>query len=264
MSRSSHGNTLPTVIAKTIMKVINDDNRTVNSAAAIAEISNNIIESLVNQFPDVFTADIMKNVFAFTLCNVARKGVKQGTITVADYMSVFATHKAKISVELNDFGAFGDLVELLVRLYFVKVNLHNWTMLAVKSTAQVDLISKKLGKTEIGTNGKTWTQATLFDYMEGDFTAVIYGMFTDKMKADIFNLCACGEYVKGADYVANYMCVWADKYQYQKDLDNLSRGKGITLKGENVQTVCNAGKFDQFQDAIENGMFTTLKDYLKK
>ena len=262
--KNGHSKTLPTICARTIVSIVKNDKTVIDSAEIILKKAHEIMEELKKQFPNLFNEDCYLSAYACTLSMIARKGVKQGTLTIPEFMSYYAQHKVKIGREMQDFGVFGDLLELLVRLAFVPRSLRKASMLAVKSTDKTDLISKRLGETEIGHNGKSWTQATLFDYMEGKFDAVIYGMFAEEDKNDIFNLCINGQYEKAIDYIAEYMCVWPNKYDYLHDMDNLSSGRGIALKGENVQTVFNPSKYKAFQNAIENGQFTTLVEYLKK
>lgn len=261
--RNSHSKTLPTVAAKTIVSMVKKDGDIINSCADIIKKGTEIVNELYERFPSVFTEEIKPSVFAFSLSVVARKAVKDGTITIPEFMAYYSEHKARIASELQDFGAFGDLLELLVRLAFVPKNLRRASMLAVKSSNHADMISRKIGVAEIGHNGKTWTSATLFDYMDGDFSSVVYGMFSEEDKNDIYNLCITGQYEKAVDYISEYVCVWPNKYDFLHDMDSLSSGRGIALKGENVQTVFNDGKYRQFQNAIENGQFTTLAEFLK-
>ena len=261
--RNSHSKTLPTVAAKTIVSMVKKDSDIIDSCGMIVKKGIEIVSELYECFPTVFTEEIKPSVFAFSLSIVARKAVKEGTITIPEFMAYYSEHKARIANELQDYGAFGDLLELLVRLAFVPKNLRRASMLAVKSSNHADMISKKIGTAEIGHNGKTWTNATLFDYMEGDFTSVVYGMFSEQDKNDVYNLCACGQYEKAVEYISEYMCVWPNKYDFLHDMDNLSSGRGIALKGENVQSVYNDGKYRQFQNAIENEQFITLSEFLK-
>lgn len=260
----SHTSTLSTLAARTTIARIEKDTSSLTTVKEIYQTSARIFKELYKDFPTVYKNEMKKSVISFILSNVAKKAVKIGDITISDFMCFLAKHKAKIALEMNDFGAFGDLLEILIRLYFVKKNFHNWKLLSVREYGKTDLISKKLGKVEIGHNGKTLSFGTLYDYMEGDYNAIIYGTFSVEDKEEIYNYCIRGEYEKACDYVANYACVWNDKYIFQKDMDNLSRGKGITLKGDCIQVVYNDSKYNAFQNAIEEGKFTTLKDFLSK
>lgn len=260
----SHTSTLSTLAARTAIARIEKDETSLTTVKEIYQTSGKIYKELYKDFPTVYKNDMKKSVISFILSNVAKKAVKIGDITISDFMRFFAKHKAKIALEMNDFGAFGDLLEVLIRLYFVKKNFHNWKLLSVREYGKIDLVSKKLGKVEIGHNGKTLSFGTLYDYMEGDYNSIIYGTFSVEDKEEIYNYCIRGKYEKACEYVANYACVWNDKYIFQKDMDNLSRGKGITLKGDCIQVVYNDSKYNAFQNAVEDKKFVTLKDFLNK
>lgn len=260
----SHTTTLSTLAARTAIARIENDTASLTNIRAIYETGGNIYRELYKNFPTVYKKEMKKSVLAFVLSNVAKKAVKIGDITVSDFIRFFAKHKAKIALEMNDFGAFGDLLEILIRLYFVKVNFHNWKLLSVREYGKADLISNKLGKVEIGHNGKTLSFGTLYDYMEGDYTSIIYGTFSEMDKKEVYKECIKGHYSKACQYIAEYVCVWKDKYMFQSDMDNLSRGKGITLKGDCIQVVYNDSKYNVFQSAVESKKFVTLKDFLSK
>ena len=104
----------------------------------------------------------------------------------------------------------------------------------------------------------------MFDYMDGDYTSMIYGTFSVEDKEEVYKLCLTGNYLQACMYVAEYVGVWSDKYQFQRDMDSLSRGKGITVKGENIQVVYNDSKYKAFQDAIEAKKIVTLREFLNK
>ena len=103
----------------------------------------------------------------------------------------------------------------------------------------------------------------MFDYMDGDYTSVVYGVFSDDDKKDIYTLVKEKKYDKAIDYVTNYCGFWSDKYAFQSDMDGLTRGKGITAKGANIQIVYNSGKYDAFLSALDEGKITSLADALK-
>ncbi len=218
---------------------------------------------LVTHYNTVFCVDYIGSYIAYALAYTAKKALDVSVITVMSYIHFYADTKRKNEQDISDYGAFGDLLELLVRLAFIG-NLHlvHSTALHVKEQAKTDVISSKYGKLEIGHNGKTWTQATVFDFMNGNFEGVVYGMFSDIEKQEIYDLCACGKIPMAIQYVKEYMCYWSNKYDYLKDMDNLTRGKGVTIKSNQVQTVYNDSKYLAFEQAIENKEFTTLADIL--
>ena len=258
-----HNYALTTLQARTAAYLINNDNTPITDRQAIETVARSIIDKLVNDFPEQFPADVFPALFAFVLSNVGKKAVRTLQLSAVDYIRLFAQVKQENSILRNDFGAFGDLFELIIRLALVKnVNLINWRMLTVKAINESDIVSKRFGNIEVGHNGKTWTQATLYDYMEGDFCAVIYGVFSEEDKRDIFELCQAGQIVEAIEYACSYAVLWTDKYQYLNDMNNLTRGKGLTVKSGNVQTVYNESKRAAFIDAIESGKFTSLWDTL--
>lgn len=260
----SHNATISTLAARTALARIEKDTSSLNTVKEIYSTSSRIFKELYHNFPSVYKVDMKMSVIAFLLSNVAKKAVKVGDITLGEFMQFLAKHKARIAVQMDDFGAFGDLLEVLVRLSFVQKNFRNWKMLSVREYGKADIVSSRLGKVEIGHNGKTLSFGTLYDYMEGNYDSMVYGTFSVEDKEEIYKYCIKGQYEDACNYVKEYMCVWENKYQFQHDMDSLSRGKGITLKGECVQVVYNDSKYKAFQDAIESKRFITLKEYLKK
>ena len=203
------------------------------------------------------------SLIAFILSSLEKKAIDNRKISPVEYLAIFAEVKSENEVIINDFGAFGDLFEVLVRCALVKkLSLLRSSMLYTKASGDNDIISKKLGKLEVGHNGKSFTQGNLFDYMAGDYNAIVYGMFSVDDKEEIYTYCKQKEYEKAIDYVSQYACYWSDKYAFLSDMNNLTRGKGITVKGENIQVVYNDGKYTAFQMAIEAGAFHTLSEIL--
>ena len=90
--------------------------------------------------------------------------------------------------------------------------------------------------------------------MAGKYTSVIYGVFSDIDKKTVYEYCKNKEYNKAIDYVCNYSAYWSDKYDCEKDLNNLSRGKGITAKAAGIQIVYNESKYNAFVSALENNI----------
>lgn len=259
-------NSISTLQARTILDMI----KTIKpgmTADGIEERANYIVHSLETEFPEHFPVDNDKHFsyMAFTLSALAKHAVKIGLINIIEYLKLYAMVKERNEKLISDYGAFGDLLEILVRCAMLrKLSLVRWSALSVKDVMHSDILSKKFGKIEVGHNGKTLTFGTLFDYMAGDYDAVIYGVFSDEDKKEVYNLCKNGEYEKTLDYITSYCSLWENKYNFQKDIDNLSRGKGITVKGGQIQVVYNPSKYNAFVGALENGMFTSLYEILKR
>ena len=100
--------------------------------------------------------------------------------------------------------------------------------------------------------------------MSGDYTSVVYGVFSDEDKREVYNLCRNKEYEKALDFVTSYSVYWSNKYDFENDMNGLTRGKGITVKKCGVQVVYNDGKYNAFVSALEDGKFTSLFEMLNR
>lgn len=257
-------NTLTTLQSRTILSSVSSVVDSLSSRESIEKVALFIVDNLISLFPSQFPCADRLSFLSFALSSCAKEGIKRGELTILDYLSMLADIKEGNEHNIKDFGAFGDLYEVLVRCAMMrKLALVRWTMLSVKDVKTADIISKKFGVVEVGHNGKTLTFGTMFDYMAGDYTSVVYGVFSDEDKKEVYNLVRNKEYEKVIDYVCAYSAYWANKYDFQNDMDNLTRGKGITVKSCGVQVVYNAGKYDAFLSALEDGKFTSLADVLK-
>lgn len=266
-------NTLSTLQARSIVAYVEGNAPRMATKYDVEDFAFSVVETMETEYSDVFPVEEGKEkkdnlhfaYLAFTFSTCAKFAVKCGDLNVLEYISILAEVKEGNEKDLHDFGAFGDLYEILVRCALMrKKSLVQWSMMAVKSIETADIVSKKYGVIEVGHNGKTFTNGTVFDHMAGDFNAIIYGVFSDEDKKEIYRLCKAHEYEKALDYVTTYSVYWADKYQFENDMNNLTRGKGITVKACGVQVVYNAGKYNAFLTAIENGVFVSLFDMLNR
>jgi len=255
---------LSTLQARTILSAILAFVGSLSSRSDIEKAAFSIVDNLCSLFPVQFPSVDKLSFLSFALSSCAKEGIKRGELKILDYLSMLADIKENNEQELKDFGAFGDLLEILVRCAFMKkLTLVRWSMLSVKDIKTSDIISKKYGVVEVGHNGKTLTFGTMFDYMDGNYTSVVYGVFAEEDKKEVYNLVRNKEYEKAIDYISNYCGYWSDKYAFQMDMDNLTRGKGITAKGANIQVVYNEGKYNAFVSALEDGKIVSLADVLK-
>lgn len=256
-------NALSTLQSRTLVSLINATHAKLDTKKAIEDIALSVVERAEKDFPAQFPTNLHNGYIAFTLSACGRIGVKNGDLNVTEYISMLASAKQENEKSLKDYGAFGDLFEILVRCALIRnIHLVKWSALSVKDVKHADIVSKRFGIIEVGHNGKSLTFGTLVDYMEGDYNAFVYGVFSDEDKETVYKLCIDGNYDKAIDYVTSYSVYWNDKYTFQKDMDELTRGKGITVKGENIQVVYNSGKYNAFVGALENGTFTSLYDTL--
>jgi len=231
----------------------------------IEKASKKIINKLCVDFPEDYNALNYHVILSFILYRVAQYAMKNGFIAPLAYLKMYAELKKNEFYNNDDFGAFGDLLETLVRVLFVRnLSLVRPSHIAVKPFGENDLISKKYGKIEIGNNGKTWTQGNRYDYMSGDFTSVVYGMFNNADREKIFNWMIDGQFEKALHMVSIRCAYWTDKYDFLNDINNVSRGKGICVKGGNIQCQCNESKYWAFRDKIDGGNYVTLADLLNK
>lgn len=269
---SRYENALSTLQARTILSAVADFSGILSNRTEIEKAALSIVENLETAFPVSFPVNpsVKANnphfsYVAFALSATAKEGIKRNQLKILDYLSILADAKEENETGKNDFGAFGDLFEILVRCAMMKkLALVRWSMLTVKDIQTADIMSKRFGVVEVGHNGKTLTFGTLFDYMDGDYTSVVYGVFSDEDKKEVYNLVRNREYEKALDYITSYSAYWANKYDFQKDMDNLTRGKGITVKACGVQVVYNTGKYDAFLNALEEGKITSLFDTLNR
>ena len=256
-------NALSTLQVRTIISAVGLLDVDFTDKYIIEEHAFSVVESLQKAFPEDFPIILSRRFVACALAACAKKGVQTGALPVAEYIGILSATKQDNETNLYDFGAFGDLYEVLIRCALVKVtNFFRCTTLYVKPMGETDIVSKKYGKLEVGHNGKTFTFGTLFDYMAGDYTGIIYGVFSKEDKMEIYRLCQEHEFQKAVDYVTSYSALWVDKYEFQKDIDNLSRGKGITKKSGCIQVVFNESKYNAFVNALANGTIKSLYETL--
>lgn len=268
-----HENAISTLQARTILSGIRSSSVILSTRDVIEKTAVSVVESLEKLFPVQFPSDTENHCLfmAFALSACGKEAVKRGELSVLDYIAMLASEKEeneKAETSYNgkaDFGAFGDLYEVLIRCALVrKYSLVRWSMLSVKDIKHSDIVSKNFGIIEAGHNGKTLSFGTLFDFMEGEYTSVIYGVFSEEDKKAVYALCKNKDYDKAVEYVCEYSAYWSDKYAFQHDMDNLTRGKGIAVKGCNIQVVYNSGKYDAFLSALESGTIKSLAETLSE
>lgn len=264
---SRYENRISTLQARTILSMIDSCSVNFSCVENIRKSAVRIVREVETTFPENFPTidDMHFSYLAFTLSNCAKYGVKTGKLKVIDYLAMLAQAKEENELNICDLGAFGDLFEILVRCAFMKkLSLVTWSALSVKDILTCDIVSKKYGKIEVGHNGKTLTYGTLFDYMSGDYDGIVYGVFSEEDKKTVYDFLKNRQYEKAIETVCAYSVYWSNKYDFQNDMNNLTRGKGITVKSNQIQVVYNPGKYNAFVQAIENGIFTSLEETLKE
>lgn len=206
----------------------------------------------------------------FASYKAIKQAQKDGVKPLA-YLSKYAMWKKAERLYNNDYGALSDLIEVCVRLIRrKKVNLIHLNDIAVKPLAlTTDTFKQALSKAdyngkqgiyEIATNGKTFLESTETDYMSGNYQGVIYGVFELEELITIADMLIDGEYQTAFTNIADNMYVWFNKYQFEKDINTVSRGKGITFKPSigYAQIVYNPSKHSAFIKRFEGAEIPTL------
>ena len=254
-----HDRTLNTLQKRTINDRVN--NAVIDSIDAISRTTAHIIDTLIAENSRIFPVEDYGLLFAYTASKVAQKALESKIITVREYISLFATEKAQAfyNTEKQDFGAFGDLFEILVRLCFLRnINLASKAHLHVAELRKTDLVSKKYGRIEIAQNGKTLQEGTLDNYMSGNYQSLVYGVFDGYTQKVIFNYCINGDVENALKTIKAYSII-CDKYDFIPTLQKYRRGAIITVKSSKVMIQYNASLYNCVINAIENGEFATLE-----
>ncbi len=254
-----HNKILNTLQKRTINAIV--ESTTIDSIDAISKTAANILDALIAENARVFPVGDYGLLIAYTLSRVAQKALESKIISVREYIALFAAEKAKAfyATEHSDYGAFGDLYEILVRLCFLKnINLASKAHLHVAELRKIDLTSKKYGKIEIAQNGKTLQEGTINDYMNGNYTSFIYGVFDAYTQKVIFDYCINGDVENAIKTIKAYSII-CDKYAFIPTLQKYRRGAIITVKSSKVMIQYNASLYNCVIRAIENGDFATLE-----
>lgn len=260
-----HDNKLTMVQVKTLDALISRDLTILNSRIAIETCANNVVNVAIREFSKIYNVAEESLYLAYTLAKTAMKAIKLKTLPVLDYIQIIAEQKqdgeknAQGLYKDNDYGAFGDLYEILVKCALVKnVNLIKARQLTVRELDDFDVVSKKYGKIEIGQNGKTLSQGSAIDYLSGDYKAFIYGVFDEMTKEQIYNACLQKDLALAIKIIKAYSAIFTDKYDFYR-LQNLRRGKIITIKSGKVMIQYNEQFYRMFINALENDYIISLE-----
>ena len=229
-----HNVSLSTMQARTIIAVI--ENTTLSDCNAIETESKRIVNELSEKYENVFPVAMYENFLSFTISKMYQKAYKDKIIDLRTFVASFAEKKQSNYDSLQDFGYFGDLLELLVRIMLIgNLNLVQYSALGVAMFGKTDIISAKYGKVEVGHNGKTFTEGTLFDYMAGNYDCLVYGMFSDIDKAEIIRLCKAKNLEKAITETKKRIAIWKNKNDFPKDINSLGH-KDKTVKALTVKS----------------------------
>lgn len=168
--------------------------------------------------------------------------------------------------EQGDRGARGDAVEAVTR-YYLKRKFITYNDVMTASIEKNDVTSKRLGKVEVGHNGKTFQQAyvpadedknsfTAENYMNGDFQVVVYGAFKKDFTADT---------LLNEEKFLGTMRVFTNKYEFPQAIagkHGLSSGWNIAHERATVQY--NDSLRHRFDEYCAANQIPTLGEFLKK
>lgn len=251
-----HNNKLTTLQARTIIAIVTSVSLTSNT---IDKLANNIVDNCIVSYPTIYKASDKLVYLAFTLSQLYQKAVSDKVITVIEFIQLLAKHKQTMFNVFNDKGAFCDLYEILTRIAFIKnINLVKPFHLYVKQILQVDLISKKYGLIEIGFNGKTLQEGTLFDYMEGRYNTFVYGVIDNYTRDLIVELCINGDIEKAIKILKAYTII-INKYDFIPTLSSYRKGKIIVVKSGKIMVQYNDSLYNCVLNAIDSGDLITLE-----
>lgn len=185
--------------------------------------------------------------------------------TVEQYVIKYIAHKFTIFDRLNDTGAIGDAIEMIIHLIAMrkswrtqKKNLH------VTRIRDTDV---KLGgvRFEVGHNAKLWADSSIDDAMAGPFEGVIYGMIDNDELMAIAELME-NDFARGVTELADQLYVFTDKADYLNVMQNdLGRSETIKYREDLHQmiTVYNGSKRNAWAKRMEGAEFPTLTEYMK-
>lgn len=187
------------------------------------------------------------------------------TETIEEFVIKYIIHKFTIFDKLNDTGAIGDAIEMLIHLLAMR---RTWR--TQKRNLHVALIGDtdvRLGgvRFEVGHNAKLWADSTIDDAMAGPFEGVIYGMIDNDEVEAIAELME-KDFVRGITELANQLYVFTDKNEYLEVMQN-DLGRSATIKYREdlnqMITVYNPSKRNAWVKRMEGAEFPTLTEYMK-
>lgn len=205
--------------------------------------------------------DLTKAMFA---CGRSSWEMEQAK-TTEEFVKKYILHKFTVYDKLNDTGAIGDAIEMVIHLIAMRKtwrtqrkNLH----VAVIGNTDVTLGGTRF---EAGHNAKLWADSTMDDAMAGPFDGVIYGMIDNDVMHAIAEVMEA-DFVRGITELADLLYVFEDKNDYLEVMQNdLGRSETIKYRVDLNQmiTVYNASKQNAWNKRMENAEFPTLTQYMK-
>lgn len=177
----------------------------------------------------------------------------------------YAAFKCLTEQKLSDYGAFGDTIETALRCSVKPAWAVQWNDLHVARQSRTDLTLRGV-KCEIGHNGKTFTETDEETPFAAYYDQIIYGVFSDYEKHDIYTLLINGQYEKAFEAIQTMLYVFDKETFYACMTEKTGRGSMYQYKptSGNWQVIYNNSKYAAFLKMVENEHIPTVKEYLKK
>ena len=184
--------------------------------------------------------------------------------SVQDYLQKYLLFKFAQYYNFSDYGAIGDAIETIchaaVNEYWWRVKREN---LHVAATGKVDLTYKKQ-KLEVGTNGKSFLESTEEDYMNGKYSGVIYGVFSDDEKIMLYEYLKQGKLKQVISSVLDMLYFFPTKQGFSDFMAMVGRSSSLKWKGDYMQVIYNPSKHNAFLEKAEKENVKTFADYIRE
>lgn len=193
----------------------------------------------------------------YTMAKAERNGVKP-----VDMVKQYAAFKQATSEQLNDLGAFGDLWEVLLRIFCKPASLVRFNDLHVQvgSTTDINIRGKRC---EIGTNGKTLADSTKEEPLHGPYDYMVYAVIDEDEKAAFFRLAKSGRVMEAARQAARCSYVFDKQTFFDLMATECGRKPAIQYKetAGHWQVVYNPSKHSAFLKMVEKYKIPTLAEW---
>lgn len=201
---------------------------------------------------------------ALLACGLALRALRKA-VSLDEYMESYITYKRKAYKKLNDYGAYGDIVETLCHIaikgYFNRARMEN---AHVSDIGKFDF-SFDNKKVECGINGKTWREGTETNFSAGKYESVVYGMFNTEKMQDIFSENTLQDIIINTLQNLYYFPAKDDFFRFMASAGKKSALIQYKAKIGIVQTIYNDSTEKSFLDKVtaETLYAAILKKYPK-
>ena len=203
---------------------------------------------------------VWQAVLAYVLSYYELHNAIEHNMNIRDIVRNYAEFKKTAYYNCNDFGAFGDLIEVLTRLAIRKnINLAHISDIHVKRAFEDDITSSKYGKIEVGHNGKSFNEPL------ENLESIVYGVFSDDDKLTIFDTCINGEIQTAIDVTSEMMYFFTVPQFIETLSEKVGRAKKFKINSRNqLQIVYHESMANAFIKYIEGqDEIKTLAEMIK-